>query len=314
MKLAKGAAFRPGTFSNLKSQLNAYNLFCVFYRFEPFPCSIDILCAYACFLSKSLKSLSSVKNYLSGLKTWSQLLNIGIDAFTSTDFKLTLRGLSHKNQHVQVSKLPLLPEHLINIVRLLDIFDYVDACLWCFITLAFFGMLRASNLISRTSVSFNPKEQLTRKSIVFTDQGLLVLLHWSKTRQGHDYTHKISLCRSPQPLLCPVRAYKHLISLIPGGQDDPVFAVPIQGDLVPLSKVILSKRFKEMLILIGLDPSVFSFHSLRHGGATLATNAGIPEILLKHHGDWRSDCFQTYIKQASVDMYHVTLAMNSVIS
>lgn len=69
-----------------------------------------------------------------------------------------------------------------------------------------------------------------------------------------------------------------------------------------------------MLILIGLDPSVFSFHSLRHGGATLATNAGIPEILFKHHGDWRSDCFQTYIKQGSVDMYHVTLAMNSVIS
>jgi hypothetical protein len=46
-----------------------------------------------------------------------------------------------------------------------------------------------------------------------------------------------------------------------------------------------------MIILIGLDPSVFSFHSLRPGGATLTTKAGIPEILLKHHGDWRSDCF-----------------------
>jgi hypothetical protein len=64
VKLAKGAAFRPGTFSNLKSQLNAYNLFCVYYRFEPFPCSIDILCTYThifyqkvskvCHLSKTI--------------------------------------------------------------------------------------------------------------------------------------------------------------------------------------------------------------------------------------------------------------------
>jgi hypothetical protein len=69
-----------------------------------------------------------------------------------------------------------------------------------------------------------------------------------------------------------------------------------------------------MLILIGLDSSVFSFHSLRPGGAILTTKAGIPEILLKHHGDWRSDCFQTYIKQASVYMYHITLAMHYAIS
>ena len=76
----------------------------------------------------------------------------------------------------------------------------------------------------------------------------------------------------------------------------------------------MSKRFREMLILIGLDPSILSFHSLRPGGAILTTKAVIPELLLKHHGDWRSDCVQTYIKQAGVDMYRITLAMHYVIS
>ena len=76
----------------------------------------------------------------------------------------------------------------------------------------------------------------------------------------------------------------------------------------------MSKRFREMFILIGLDPSVFSFHSLRPGGATLTTRAGIPDILLKHPGDWRSDCFQTYVMQASVDMYRITLVMHYAIS
>jgi integrase len=33
-------------------------------------------------------------------------------------------------------------------------------------------------------------------------------------------------------------------------------------------------------------PASYSFHSLRHGGATLAAKAGVPEVLLKHHRDW----------------------------
>lgn len=212
---------------------------------------------------------------------------------------------------MKINKLPLLPFHLIDIVKLLNIYDFLDACLWCFLTFAFFGMLRASNLISRTYKSFNCKEQLIRSSVVLTENGILLLIKWSKTRQDHNYIHRISLCKSVEPCLCPVRAFTHLVSLIPGCQDDPVFALPVKGRLVPLSRAVLLPRFREMLVLTGLDPSFYSFHSLRHGGATLAAQAGIPQILLKHHGDWRSDCFQIYIKEASVDMYHVTSAMNS---
>ena len=62
----------------------------------------------------------------------------------------------------------------------------------------------------------------------------------------------------------------HFISLVPGGGDDPVFAVPVKGKLEPVAKHALLKRFREMLLLIDLDPASYSFHSLRHGGATLA--------------------------------------------
>ncbi|CAC5405636.1 unnamed protein product [Mytilus coruscus] len=174
-------------------------------------------------------------------------------------------------------------------------------------------MLRASNLVSRSSTSLNSREQLIRENVVVSEKGILLLLKWSKTRQDHDYTHQVSLCCSFEPLICPVRAYKHLVSLIPGDKNAPVFALPVNGKSLPLSRSVLLDRFRELIVLVGLDPSVYSFHLLRHGGATLAIKAGIPEILLKHHGDWRSDCFQTYIKQASVDMYRFTSAMNYLI-
>jgi integrase len=227
-----------------------------------------------------------VKNYLSGVKTWGHILNFNIEAFSSSELKLTLRGLNNCNKHVPRSKLPLLPVHLMKIVQLLDIYDLLDACLWSFMTMAFFDMLRASNLISRTPYCFNLTEQLIRRCVIFTKEGMLLHLLWSKTRQGHDYIHELSICRSSELLLCPVKAYCHFISLVPGGGDDPVFAVPVKGKLEPVSKHALLKRFREMLLLIDLDPASYSFHSLRHGGATLAAKAGVPEALLKHHRDW----------------------------
>ena len=130
---------------------------------------------------------------------------------------------------------------------------------------------------------------------------------------GHDYIHEIPICRSSEPLLCPAKAYCHFISLVPGGGDDPVFAVPMTGKLEHVSKHALLKRFREMLLLIDLDPASYSFHSLGHRGATLAAKAGVPEGLLKHHGDWRSDSYQTYVKEASVGLYNVTRAMDNFI-
>ena len=177
----------------------------------------------------------------------------------------------------------------------------------------FWWYVKASSLIRRTPSCVNPTEQLIGRCVILTKEGLLLRLLWSKTRQGHDYIHEIPMCRSSEPLLCPVKAYCHFISFVPGEGDNPVFAVPVKGKLEPVSIHALLKRFREMLLLIDLDPASYSFHSLRHGGATLAVKAGVPEVLLKHHGDWRSDCYQPYVKQASVGLCKVTRAIDNFI-
>ena len=109
------------------------------------------------------------------------------------------------------------------------------------------------------------------------------MLNWSKTRQEHSYTHQISLCKSIEPLLCPVGAYDYLVSLIPGGQDDPVYAISVNRILVAVSKLVLNSHFKETLVLVDLDPALYmhSFHSIWYGGATLAAKAVTPEIFFE---------------------------------
>ena len=46
---------------------------------------------------------------------------------------------------------------------------------------------------------------------------------------------------------------------------------------------------KEKLEAIGLDPSKFTNHSFRSGGATSAANLNVPDQLFKVHGRWKSD-------------------------
>ena len=53
---------------------------------------------------------------------------------------------------------------------------------------------------------------------------------------------------------------------------------------------------------IGLDKNKFGLHSLRSGGATAATAAGIDDRLFKKHGRWKSDKAKDgYVKESITD-------------
>ena len=46
----------------------------------------------------------------------------------------------------------------------------------------------------------------------------------------------------------------------------------------------------------GYEPYRYSCHSLRRGGASHAFTENTLADLIKHLGDWRSECYQQYLK------------------
>lgn len=316
VRSVKRAAFRPGTRKNLQTQLDTYLHFCAYYQYQPFPCDSEILCQYAFFLSKSFDSTASVKNYISGVKSFSKLLGHDISAFDSVDLKLTIQGISKVCLHMPKSKLPLSYSDLRLMIQFLDTSKPLQACMWVFLTFAFFGMLRASNLLCVSLKSFKSSEQLIRCNVHFVSEGLNLYISWSKTRQTHDFLHILPLGKCHDILLCPVRAYYNLLHVIPADAMSPVMGIPnckSKHKLVPVTKHQLVSLFKTLLLKCHLDPSFYSLHSLRHGGATLAAKAGVSELMLKTHGDWRSDSYQTYIKNAKVSSFAVTNDMYALL-
>ena len=65
------------------------------------------------------------------------------------------------------------------------------------------------------------------------------------------------------------------------------------------SKLLTASRageiLKEKLKAIGVDPSKFSNHSFRSGGATSPANLYVPDRLFKVHGRWKSDSAKDYV-------------------
>ena len=176
------AAFRPGTFKNLKTQLNTYLLFCEHFNRLAFPIDQETLCGYACFLAEHFKSSGSVRNYLSGIKTWTVLLKFDVEEFYSPALKMTLSGVEKLNTYIPKIRLPLEPAHLYSIYKVLDLSSIQNTVFWALLLIGFYGMLRKSQFANNSRNTFNPKEQLTRGDFQFTHEGLIINIQWSKTR------------------------------------------------------------------------------------------------------------------------------------
>ena len=99
---------------------------------------------------------------------------------------------------------------------------------------------------------------------------------------------------------CPVKLLKTYLARfsIPSSSRDLIFRPISRGKnsfffkLVfqdrPISYTTIREAFRKDLRSVGVDPSSFSFHSLRSGGATSAANNGVSDRVFKRHGHWKS--------------------------
>ena len=86
LRNSRRQAFAEGTNKNLKIQWETFLLCCFYFKLTYLPVDTETLSLYAQFLSRSFKSVQSIKNYLSGVKTMHYLL--GYSTAQINDFLL----------------------------------------------------------------------------------------------------------------------------------------------------------------------------------------------------------------------------------
>lgn len=129
---------------------------------------------------------------------------------------------------------------------------------------------------------------LHRSDAEFTEWGLLVYIRRSKTIQFKERVHVVPISRVTGPL-CAVSRLKTMVARIPAQPTDNMFGFYKSNVYKTMSYDFFSKKLKSVIMSTGLiDQGKFTSHSLRRGGATALSLAGVSLHEIQHRGDWRS--------------------------
>ena len=278
-----------------EQQFRTYFAYCVYFQRKPLPASSETICGYAQFLSRAILP-SSVKNYLSGVKTLHFLL--GHEYQFSDDFhlQLLLRGISRLNPHVPRRAKPVTPDILKKIYQRMDRDSSLQCATWaCSLTL-FYTMSRLGSVLPASCKAVYTHSFLTRDRVNFCKEGLLVTFLQTKTIQFGRRRLHIPLLKL-NSFLCPVEAFTRARSVLPHDDYIPAFVFVEDGEVKWLTKDLFIRSFRSMAADAGLEhPSLFTGHSFRRGGATWAFQAGVPGELIQISGDWASDAYKQYLE------------------
>ena len=91
------------------------------------------------------------------------------------------------------------------------------------------------------------------------------------------------LVRIKHSILCPVLAFKKMCKAVPEA-DANFHLFMLSRNVVAYSPY--QSKLREYIEKIGLDPQLFSTHSMRRGAATLAFRAKISADKIQLLGDW----------------------------
>lgn len=292
-------SYPVSTQRNLLTQINRYLDFCLIYKLSPFPAGELHIRRYAQYLSMQVKSVDTVCNYLSTVRTLHKMLGLPQPPLIKDSFWLnrTIMGLKAVMARPIKQSAPVTPQLLIQMSQHVDIKDHQQLVAWVAMLFGFHLFLRKSNLVPDTEKTFDPSKQLTRASICISECALMVDIIWSKTIQYKQKKLTVPIIPLSNNSICAYFWTMVMVQTIPAGPADPAFSYrkKKKGKLIPLTYDKLSHWLKQWIAESGKDSSLYSSHGLRRGGSTFAYESNIPAQTIQILGDWASQAFLRYI-------------------
>lgn len=174
-------------------------------------------------------------------------------------------------------------------------FDKFGTVLRSSLLCLYYGALRQSKLLPKTTAYWDPLIQPTRGDCILNFDKCTFYIKKAKNMQLAGQGRTVELFRAENSYACPVRAMFNLFLDTPTiSPQDPLIMFPDTRAPVPCSFVI--GQLHKYLIDLGYANIVpkTSLHSLRKSAATNAFAEGCPELTIRNYGGWSSD--RTYIQ------------------
>ena len=283
------SAYSKKTWISYKNMFLTFLAFCVWANVDVAHVSVNMVLMFVKFLHENGLKIATIRNYISAIVTYAKWL--GLDTQSFLHFKIPLMFKALQKMVVDIPKFK-------GIFQVTELRDIIKTCekfehplqFKAIYLMAFFGFFRISNLVPSATTQFDLKKHLARADVLESSDGLVVILKWSKTIQSTNQGTYVILPRLSNPFLCPTHNFLQYSRTYPLPSTSPCFARPVN-----VTESILRKHLAKILIHLNLDPCLYSFHTFRRSGATLAYNLDVDLEKIMRHGTWRSQAVNNYI-------------------
>lgn len=302
--------FAKSTRKGILSGIRTWVFFCCNFNLPIYPAQVQHLILFLEFNSQTSK-YEHLKHLLYCVKYLHMCKDL---PFPSGSFELetTLQGLKRRLSGTVNQVLPITPSILRKIYSKLDLSRPSDLALWCCFLVTFYCLLRKANSVPEGQ-DFNVEQILARKHVRFDHQSKMVLIFvgWSKTNQFGNRDLVVPIPSNSDPALDLYRHMNHLFGMVqvPGWR--PAFSFSDNGFVTYSS---FTSRLKTLLMAAGIDPSKYSGHSFRRGGATYLHSLGATPLEIQASGDWQTMVFTRYLHLSLEDRWRSQQLMADDIS
>ena len=291
-------AFRPGTQKCYSRMFHNFLGFLVTAGLSLQQVDISVILTFMEYLHSQNCKVASISNYMAALRAFFILYDLPTAVFKDHKIQYFIKALK-LNRPLVVKNTPIFTEQVLS--QIMEVCNYLEHphVFSALYLLAFFSFLRLSNMVPHSRAQYDHTRHLARGDVIFSAREAIVLIKWSKTIQFRDRVVTIRVPFLPGPSLCPVTALKAMIALVPGSDNDPLFATHTHNSVLPLTDSMVRKHLKRVLALLDLQNDGYTFHTFRRSGASWAYNHGVPMEAIKSQGTWVSDTVWRYIHAQS---------------
>lgn len=277
------------------SQARLYVGFMLEYGLPVFqPSHVDIM-MFVQMLVNSRKTIGTIKNYLSGAKSFIAERGGDPGPFSNHMVINFVKGLKRDSSHIPRQAV-VIPVPIMNrICQLLTSISPQGEVIAAAILFAFTTMLRQCHIFY---TKHGQMHIIRRGDLELKGDVAIVTVRSSKTT-GRAHTSYIPIHAAPASPLCPFRALRNALALVPGNRHQPIFLDPSTSSLFPAGYGNLMLR--SALTAVGFKGAAHaSFHSLRRTSAQVCAKAGVPIEHVKVHGMWRSAAISSYVPRPMI--------------
>ena len=139
--------------------------------------------------------------------------------------QMFITGLKRVMTHVVKQAVPITPQLLVNMSKVVNYKDKIEVIAWTATLLGFYMFLRKSNLVPEAMDKFDELHQFTRADVnlLGLDRAMMLEVKWTKTLQFRQRVLRVPVLPVKNKAVCPVFWTHRLVMENPGGGKGPTF-------------------------------------------------------------------------------------------